>query len=335
MTIIEHGSLNDNARDLTQVLADQALTHYALPAGATARLINVSENATYCVEAPGTDKRWALRVHRQGYHSLAAIRSELAWLVALKENGAAYTPTPVAGRDGEWIQKIQTNTMPARHVVMFEWEAGVEPSATDTQGFEQLGAVAARMHAHVRQWTKPQGFERFTWDFETMLGGKPHWGAWRDGMGMTPQIEAVFARTVDLIEKRLRRFGKGEDRFGLVHGDMRLANLLVDGGQVKVIDFDDSGFSWFLYDCATTVSFFEDSADVPELLAAWVRGYRSEGELSAEEEAEIGTFVMLRRLLLVAWIGSHSETDLAQSMGIAYTRATVPLCERYLSDFAV
>ena len=42
---------------------------------------------------------------------------------------------------------------------------------------------------------------------------------------------------------------------------------------------------------------------------------------------------MLRRMLLVAWIGSHSETDLAQSMGVAYTEKTCPLCEDYLTRF--
>ncbi len=106
---------------------------------------------------------------------------------------------------------------------------------------------------------------------------------------------------------------------------MRLANLLMDGRTIKVIDFDDCGFSWFLYDCATTVSFFEESPEVPALIEAWVRGYRRVGTLSAEDEAEIDTFVMLRRLLLVAWIGSHSETELAQSMGVAYTQSTLPL----------
>ena len=114
---------------------------------------------------------------------------------------------------------------------------------------------------------------------------------------------------------------------------MRLANLLMDQGQVKVIDFDDCGLSWFLYDCATTVSFFEDAPEVPELIKAWVRGYRRIGTLDAAEEAEIETFVMLRRILLVAWIGSHSETELARSMGVDYTRGTLPLCERYLSRF--
>ena len=69
---------------------------------------------------------------------------------------------------------------------------------------------------------------------------------------------------------------------------------------------------------------------VPALVDAWVRGYRSGAPLSPEDEAAIPTFVMLRRLLLVAWIGSHAETELAQSMGAAYTEGTAGLCDDYL-----
>lgn len=54
-------------------------------------------------------------------------------------------------------------------------------------------------------------------------------------------------------------------------------------------------------------------------------------DLTEEDEAEIPTFVMLRRLLLVAWTGSHSETELAQDMGVQYSTDTVPLCEDYLA----
>ena len=68
-------------------------------------------------------------------------------------------------------------------------------------------------------------------------------------------------------------------------------------------------------------------------MASWVEGYRRILDLPAEDEAEIPTFVMLRRMLLVAWIGSHAETDLAQSMGVSYTETTGPLCEDYLSRF--
>ena len=327
---------HDVLLDRLLVLAQLAASRFDLPAAVRVRLINLSENATYVVEDACSDRRWALRVHREGYHSRTGIESELAWSIALKADGAALTPSPVAGRDGAFIQSVRAPGLPGpRNVVLTEWEAGTEPDATDVAGYEMLGETAARMHAHVRQWQKPAWFERHTWDFETSLGSTPLWGSWRAGMGLTPEIEALFERTVGLIGKRLKRFGKGADRFGLIHCDMRLANLLVDGQRVKVIDFDDCGFSWFLYDCATTVSFFEHEPRVPHLIDAWVRGYRRIGTLSAADEAEIGTFVMLRRLLLVAWIGSHCETELAQSMGEDYTRTTVPLCEAYLARFAL
>jgi len=55
--------------------------------------------------------------------------------------------------------------------------------------------------------------------------------------------------------------------------------------------------------------------------------------LAPADEAELMTFVMLRRLLLVAWIGSHSETDLAKSLGEPYTEGACNLAESYLSKF--
>ena len=321
-------------QDAINDLAQRALVRFGLPDASTVTLVNISENVTYRVEDPDRSRQWALRVHREGYHSRRAIASELAWVGALRNSGTITTPAPVPGLDGDPVQTLALEGANPRNVVLFGWEAGAEPASNDVAGFEKLGETAARMHAHVRSWVRPPWFERHTWDFETSLGGTPHWGRWREGMGLTPEIEKIIAETVAVIASRLSRIGKGPQAFGLVHGDMRLANLLMDAGTVKVIDFDDCGFSWYLYDCATTVSFFEHAPEVPELLRAWVRGYRRIGTLSAHEEAEIETFVILRRILLVAWIGSHSETDLARAMGVAYTQGTVPLCQTYLSRFA-
>ena len=74
----------------------------------------------------------------------------------------------------------------------------------------------------------------------------------------------------------------------------RLANLLVDGGRTTVIDFEDYGLSWYLYDLACVLTFNQDRPDVRELIALRVDGYRQVEPLSAEDEAEIDTFVMLR-----------------------------------------
>jgi Ser/Thr protein kinase RdoA (MazF antagonist) len=315
-----------------QRIAEAALACYDLPAGATATMINLSENATYRIDANG--QRWALRVHREGYHSKTAIGSELAWLMALRQDGAVTTPVPRKGRNGDLIQMVEPKDGPVRHVVLFDWETGAEPSEAELLGpFEVLGAATARMHLHARAWKRPPNFERLTWDFDGAFGKVQHWGSWRDGMGLDAEKTRLFQRTIDLIERRLEAFGKGPERYGLIHCDMRLANLLIDGDETKVIDFDDCGFSWYLYDGATALSFIEHRPDVPELIEAWVKGYRSVAPLSAEDEHEIPTFVMFRRLLLVAWIGSHSETDLAKSMGVPYTKDTVALCENYLRQY--
>ena len=318
-------------------VAEAATKHFDLPPNLSVKMINLSENATYGIVAPN-GQRWALRIHRDGYHSKDAIASELAWLMDLRNSGVVVTPRPVKGLNGEIIQEVSHPGLAvSRYVVLSDWETGSEPGIGQNliKPFEILGEVTARMHAHARQWKRPSFFTRFTWDFETSLGEeKPHWGRWRDGMGVGPAETKLFGRTVDVVGKRLAAFGKGHERFGLIHCDLRLANLLIDGDAVKVIDFDDCGFGWYMYDAATPVSFYEHEPQVPDLIEAWKVGYRKAGILTREDDAEIPTFVMLRRLLLVAWIGSHSETDLAKSMGLPYTKGTMGLCEAYLSKFA-
>ena len=317
-------------------LATTAVRNWDLPDGLAVRLINLSENATYSVTAH-TGQKWALRIHRAGYHSAAAIASELAWLNDLRCEQVVVTPVPVPGRNGEIIQVIgHTQLAGPRHIVLSEWENGAEPGIGQdlTSAFVVLGEATARMHRHSRNWPRPAGFVRPVWNFETALGeSNPHWGRWRDGIGVDPTKARLFARTARVIEKRLAAYGQGPDRFGLIHCDLRLANLLIESDVVKVIDFDDCGFGWFMYDAATPVSFYEHEPQVPDLIEAWKSGYRRVLTLPVADEVEIPTFIMLRRLLLVAWIGSHAETDLAKSMGLPYTEGTVGLCEAYLRDF--
>ena len=137
---------------------------------------------------------------------------------------------------------------------------------------------------------------------------------------------------MEVVRERLASYGTAGDRFGLVHADLRLANLLVEGDTVTVIDFDDCGLSWFMYDFGTAVSFIEHDPRLPEWQAAWLRGYRSVTALAAEHEEMLPTFVMLRRLLLVAWMGSHAHSRECQELGPGYTADSVELARRYVAS---
>ena len=84
----------------------------------------------------------------------------------------------------------------------------------------------------------------------------------------------------------------GNLRFGLIHADMRLANLLVDGERTVLLDFDDSGFGWFLYDLAASLSFYETSPQVPALIRAWLTGYLEVRALKPEDIRMIDAMIL-------------------------------------------
>lgn len=121
--------------------ATQRRTHFADVAARAARLwsvsphaqitlLNLSENATYRIDDPHAAVPLILRVHRTGYHSLDAVRSELAWMKALKDEAGINTPQALPARDGQLIKIVASPALHEhRFVVMFAFLAGYEPLA--------------------------------------------------------------------------------------------------------------------------------------------------------------------------------------------------------------
>jgi Ser/Thr protein kinase RdoA (MazF antagonist) len=313
-------------------VADAVLGRYGLSAQRTWRLINLSENATYRVEDPATGRGGILRVHRADYHDRAAIESELDWMAALRADTDISTPSVVPTRDDDRVVTVEVDGI-ARHAVLFTVVPGAEPDeARLGETFAALGAITARLHRHSRTWRRPADFSRFSWDWPSSLGASARWGRWQDGIGVGAAERAVLAPAAELVSARLAEYGTSPDRFGLIHADLRAANLLADGDRLHVIDFDDCGFSWFLYDFAAAVSFVEHDPRLPEWQAAWLRGYRTVEPLDPADEQMLATFVMMRRLMLVAWMGSHSHSRECQEIGPGYTAGSCVLARRYLQS---
>lgn len=307
------------------------LDPWAQTRGGTAILVNHSENHTFRIESG--QGVFFLRVHRPGYQSEASIDSELAWLRDIRQAGGVAVPEPVAGQDGRLLQFVAVPGEAAlRPAVLFGALPGREPGFADDllAIFERLGRIAARLHVHAARFSPPPGFFRPRWDAAAILEAGA-WGDWRTAPGVDDGLRALLEQVAARIAADLAAFGDGPERFGLVHADMRLANLLVEGDDLAVIDFDDSGFSWHLYDFAAAVSFFEDHPLVPELARRWVAGYRGVRDLPEADLAAMGALVMLRRMALLAWIGSHAETELARSLADDFAAGTGTLGRRYIA----
>ncbi|ORA34450.1 phosphotransferase enzyme family protein [Mycobacterium aquaticum] len=314
-------------------VAQLALRQYDIGPDATLRLLNLSENATYLVEDAGTQS--ILRVHRRDYHRRHEIESELDWLTALRADSDVTVPTVLPTRDGRRVVTVNDECTAGtdRYAVHFDMVAGAEPdeNALTSEDFHTLGRITAALHDHSQRWARPSGFDRFAWDWEHSLGAQPRWGRWQDAEGVGPSENDVLERAQTLLRTRLQEYGTGPDRYGLIHADLRLANLLVDSGsKITVIDFDDCGFGWYFYDFGTAVSFIEDDPALPEWQESWVSGYRSRRELPAADEDMLASFVLLRRLLLLAWMGSHSHSRESATKAISYAAGSCELAERYL-----
>jgi Ser/Thr protein kinase RdoA (MazF antagonist) len=321
--------------------ARAALPRYGRAADAPLQLLSLSENATYLAGDP-TDPadRLVLRVHRPGYHDLAAIESELAWMAALRTQTPVVTPMLIPATDGRAVVAVTLGGDELLVDAVSYIPGCTAEERPDSVGFDELGRLTALMHQHTATWTPPAAFTRFRWDLDTMLRPQARWGDWRAAPNLRATDAEAIGRAATEIDRRLTEFGCGPDRFGLIHADLRLANLMVDptaaqtgpGDQITVIDFDDSGWSWHLADLGAVVSFIEDTPEAEKIIADWLAGYSCVRRLPAAHLDLVPTFVMLRRIMLSAWIGTHADSDAAIPLAPVFAAGTAELARRYLGD---
>jgi len=316
--------------DALDPLAQLAVSRYPPELQGEVKLLLHSENATY--EVTG-QQHSVLRLHRPHYHEKIEIASELAWLAALNDAGMV-VPRARAGLDGELIQRIELPGLEPRHAALFDWIDGQEPSPDQdlNASFVRLGNITAQLHRHSRHWPRPAWFKRMLWNHASMLGENAHWGRWQDAPYLDSKGQTLLSEAMAQIGARMAGYGEDEQRFGLIHADLRLTNLLLQGDHTRIIDFDDCGFGWFMHDLAAALSFFEHIPDALDWARHWLEGYSRDGELSAEDIDILPDLIMQRRLQLLAWTGTHRGTPQAECLGAEWVEQTVALGRQYLDS---
>lgn len=275
-------------------------------------LIRNRENAVFSITTP--QGRAALRLHRTGYQSEAAIRSELWWCEALAQAGA---PVPQARRtqDGALLHRLPGG----RIASVIGWidgdimgEGGVPlPGDRATQAglHHRLGALLAQVHRTTDALTLPDDFTRPRWDIAALLGEAPLWGRFWDhpllSAGERQQMNQIRATCLE----RLQAYAATGPDFGLIHADVLRENVML-GDRMTLIDFDDSGYGFRLYDLGTVLSqnLYEPHFDT--IRDGLVGGY---GMLGAADLDMLPVFTLLRCLASVGWtMGRVPAGDMRQ-----------------------
>ena len=302
-------------------------------------IVKYRENAVFRVAA--ADGRDAvLRVHRHGYHSDAALRSELAWLEALHADGIA-VPAAIPSAAGAPFEIVQGAGVPEpRQVDMLTWmpgipigtlEEGLNPAIVDVHAvFAGVGRLCARLHNRTEAWTPPAGFTRHAWDREGLVGPEPLWGRFWEAAVLGTEERRLIERARASVREALTVYGRSPQRYGLIHADFNLDNMLLDGERVIPLDFDDCGFGWHLFDLATVWTIYHGSDLAEAIRAGVVEGYRSERDLPDEELEHLPLFELARAFSYLGWVHTRSETASAQSLAAEVAQLVCTLAETYL-----
>lgn len=304
--------------DALAQLARAALAEWDLEV-CSLRLHSHSENAVFRVEAADGDA-YALRVHRPGYHDLAALESELTWTEALAAAGLP-APAAVRTRDGRTYAKVALpNAAEVRHVGLVRWvggtslaeDLGANAKPTEIRAvYASLGQLIADLHLASIQWSPPPGFKRHAWDAQGLVGEQPIWGRFWEIEGASGAQRAALLAVRNQLLDILSALPKNPDAYGLIHADLNCDNVLRKGGCLSVIDFDDAGFGWFAFDLAVAAWYRMDAPNgTPQFEAAKAAlfdGYRRRRPRCAQVLELVPLFLLVRTLMLLAWNESRPE----------------------------
>lgn len=277
--------------------AETAAAHWG---GRIVRLIRDRENHVYEMLTP--DGRAALRLHRAGYQSPEAIRSELWWCAELAKAGLP-VPAALPSGDGRLLVDLPDGRR-ASAIAWMEGEALGEaakpnprPLARVLEFYEALGALLARVHRATDRLRLPPDFTRPRWDRDGLVGEDPLWGRFWEHPAATPDQRAMLIRARDMLRERL------DGQVGLIHADVLRENVLVNGRSVSLIDFDDSGFGFRLHDLGTALVQTVQHPEHPQLRDALMAGY---GTTDIEL---VEAFTLARTLASVGWTMPRLAAD--------------------------
>ena len=302
-------------------LAQLALREYDLP-GAELKFLHYQGNLIFRadlpelpaepVTGPFLPDRFNLRILTM--NDPEAIRAELLWLTAIRQGTGLPVPEPVPNRSGELLTEIMTPGVPQGRVVsLMRWVDGRHRGKNiPAQHVRAFGRLVAQLHKFAASWQPPPGFKRFHWDYDGLFGKHGELGGTPVAelvAAMPDQYRQPFVSVSTQIRQMMDAFGKQPDAYGMIHADLYPDNLLFKAGEPRIIDFEDCGFGYWMYDLGTALSPWAWRDQWPQMRAAFLDGYAEIRQLPEAQLQHLDLFIAAQFAVMVLWATLFIQQD--------------------------
>ena len=258
------------------------------------KLLNGFESFIYEVKHNG--QNLILRITHSLHRSANEIEAEVDWVNYLIKGGVPAAKA-FKSKNGNLVEIIELENSYFLAIV-FEQFSGrhVRNNERDEVVYEQLGQIIGRIHHLTKNFKfSDPNFNRREWSSEI-----------EELFQFLPKQEQVVDTEIKAIFKKLKELPRDSDSFGLIHTDAHFGNLFLHDGKLKIFDFDDSCFMWFISDIAIVIfySLMGKHKDLTQkrfidmMMKSFMRGYRKENQIENFWIDQIPLFLKLREVEL-------------------------------------
>jgi len=301
-------------------LAKIALCAYDLEK-AELKFLQYGENVIYRVDLPGESlqirkgtpyvpNRYLLRLH--AWDEPEYINSEMIWLSALANSAKLPVPMPLRTLDGDYLLNISDPDLGvSRWVTLLCWLDGRKRNkGLRPMQLSALGRMVAKLHNFSSTWQPPEDFSRPKWDWAAQLGGSL-FEVDRDELieTMPIQFQEPFRIISTKAKNAMSSLGEGSNAFGLIHADLYPENVLYRNRQAYPIDFEDCGYSYWIWDIAVALCTWAWEEGWERMQDGFYEGYAAIRTLPEEQWGLLDLFIATQYATMLLWASAFLAHD--------------------------
>lgn len=294
--------------------AEQILAAFGVKP-ASLRQLTAATNIVFRVDA-ADGRRFVLRLTSpKSAHSLEAVRSEIAWIRAIRRETDIGVAEPFATREGEFVLPLTAPDVPGEWFgALYGWVPGRMLSERMTpDNIARHGALAARLHDHGERFEPPKGFrirtyrDLFPYSDPAFPNPEPIMLFDHCGPELMPAEQvSVFREARDRIQVEIDQLF-AERTPHVIHNDLHVWNVKLHRSQTFALDFEDLLWGHPVQDLATTLYYYRYRPDHETLFRAFRSGYESARTWPEDHEGQIEALIAGRGILLANFVAASQD----------------------------